>query len=125
MLSTTSARAAIASSEAGSATSAAITSGALTPSSPSTRSTLPGSRPATAHPKPFEAARSLRWEATSLPVMPVAPKTTTETSAAIGLGRRGAGRALRLAEPLAAGGAGAGRLVDALDHVARVGDAGE
>ena len=85
MLRTTFAREAIASSEAGSATSAAITSGAVTSSSPSTRRTFSGSRPATAQSKPSpSAARSARCAATRRPVMPVAPKTTTERSRAIG-----------------------------------------
>ena len=82
------------------------------------------SRARRAHLKPL--ARPLgQVAATPRPVMPVAPKTTTERSwPSLGLRRRGGGR-LRLAEAVAAGGVGAGRLVDPVDDVARVGDAGE
>ena len=68
----------------------AIVSGAVTPSSPRTRPIFPGSRPAAAHLKSLVFGPLREMGATPRPVMPVAPKTTTERSRAI-YGYRGAG----------------------------------
>ena len=65
---------------AGSPTSATIVSGAVTPTSPSTCSSLAGSRATAAQRAPSRGARSARYAATWRPVIPVAPKTTTSRS---------------------------------------------